>query len=247
MAMVDRIEKFSKVDVHNPALSQLHRLLPQRSESCVSAALGPEEPLPDGANPLAVTLLREGAYHLALLETIRSRARDVGASGIVCCHFDVRSSGYAYPNAAEIVHGLLDQGRFVISFSRLDIVEAGYLGIDIRDISVGDSIEILRALATEPMPLHIISVNSVMWAISAGLGIGNLGLHTIHDESIHQYLYSNTFVVSQHVYHRVPATRLFLAPRGSIRETANPAGGSLTSYDPAFVLDCFHGFLTAAR
>jgi hypothetical protein len=110
---------------------------------------------------------------------------------------------------------------------------------------VGDSIEILRALAADPLPLHSISVNSVMWAISAGLGIRNLGLHTIHDEAVHQYVYANTFVVSQHVYRSIPATRLFLAPPGSYRETPNPAGGTLTSYDPAFVLDCFRGFLVA--
>jgi hypothetical protein len=76
-----------------------------------------------------------------------------------------------------MVRGLLDQGRFVISFSRLELEAAGYLGIDIRETSVGDSIELLRALATEPLPLHIVSVNSVFWAISAGLGIRNLGAH----------------------------------------------------------------------
>jgi hypothetical protein len=179
------------------------------------------------------------------LDQIHSGARDRQASGIVCCHFDVRSSGYAYPNAAKMVRGLLEQRRFVISFSRLEMATEGYFGIDTRDISVGDSIEILRALAMAPMQVHVVSVNSVMWAISAGLGIRNLGLHTIHDESIHQYLYSNTFVVSQHVYPRVPATRLFLAPPGSYRETANPAAGSLTSYHPTFVLGCFRGFLAA--
>jgi hypothetical protein len=180
-----------------------------------------------------------------MLDQIQAGAGACQASGIVCCHFDVRSSGYAYPNAAEMVRGLLEQRRFVIGFSRLEMAAEGYFGIDTRDISVGDSIEILRALAMAPMQVHIVSVNSVMWAISAGLGIRNLGLHTFHDESIHQYLYSNTFVVSQHVYPRVPATRLFLAPPGSYRETANPAGGSLTSYDPTFVLDCFRGFLAA--
>ncbi len=180
-----------------------------------------------------------------MLDQIQARARACQARGIVCCHFDVRSSGYAYPNAAEMVRGLLEQRRFVISFSRLEMAAEGYFGIDTRDISVGDSIEILRALAMAPMQVHVVSVNSVMWAISAGLGIRNLGLHTIHDESIHQYLYSNTFVVSQHVYPRVPATRLFLAPPGSYRETANPAAGSLTSYHPTFVLDCFRGFLAA--
>ena len=29
MAMVDRVEKFSKINVHDPAASQLHLLFPQ--------------------------------------------------------------------------------------------------------------------------------------------------------------------------------------------------------------------------
>jgi hypothetical protein len=86
----------------------------------------------------------------------------------------------------------------------------------------------------------------VMWAISAGLGIRNLGLHTIYDEALHNYVYANTFVVSQHVYQSVPATRLMLAPPGSYRETPNPAGGTLTSYDPAFVVACFRRSLGAS-
>jgi hypothetical protein len=198
--------------------------------------------------PVPVPLLPRqdlSARARVLLDRIRAGAQDVGANGIVCCHFDVRSSGHVDPHASEIVRGLLDRRRFVISFSRLELGAAGYLGIDVREISVADSIEILRALAEEAMPLHCLSVNSVMWAISAGLGIRNLGLHTIRDDSIHQYLYSNTFVVSQHAYPRVPATRLFLAPAGRYRETPNPAGGTLTSYEPGFVLGCFQGFLAA--
>ncbi len=182
-----------------------------------------------------------------MLDQIQARARACQARGIVCCQFDVRSSGYAYPNAAEMVRGLLEQRRFVISFSRLEMAAEGYFGIDTRDISVGDSIEILRALAMAPMQVHIVSVNSVMWAISAGLGIRNLGLHTIHDESIHQYLYSNTFVVSQHVYPPRPGNAAVPGAAGQLPgNTANPAAGSLsTSYHPTFVLDCFRGFLAA--
>jgi hypothetical protein len=29
MAMVDRVEEFSKIDVHDPIAAQLHRMLPQ--------------------------------------------------------------------------------------------------------------------------------------------------------------------------------------------------------------------------
>ena len=225
-----------------PMLYDLDPILPHRVTSLFETFdLPPPWPVPVPLLPRQI--VSDPAK--AMLDRIRAEARAFQASGIVCCHFDVRSSGYVYPDASEIMRGLLDQGRFVISFSRLDVAAAGYIDIDINHVSLNDSIEILRALAADPMPLHIISVNSVLWAISAGLGIRNLGLHTFYDESIHQYVYANTFVVSQHLYPRIPATRVFLAPSGRYREAANPSGGALTSYDPGFVLDCFRALATA--
>ena len=42
MAMVDRVEKFSQIDVHDPVASQLHLLLPQRVQCSMSTASGAE-------------------------------------------------------------------------------------------------------------------------------------------------------------------------------------------------------------
>ena len=40
--MVDRVEKFSKIDIHDPVASHLHLLVPQRLQGSVSTASGPE-------------------------------------------------------------------------------------------------------------------------------------------------------------------------------------------------------------
>src|SRR3954449_12246282 len=40
MAMVDRVEKFSQIDVHDPVASQVHLLFPQRVQGSVSTASG---------------------------------------------------------------------------------------------------------------------------------------------------------------------------------------------------------------
>ncbi len=40
MAVVNRVEKFSKIDVHDPVASHLHLLLPQRLQGSVSTASG---------------------------------------------------------------------------------------------------------------------------------------------------------------------------------------------------------------
>jgi len=42
MTMVDRVEKFSEIDVHDPAASQVHRLFPQRVQGSVCTASGAE-------------------------------------------------------------------------------------------------------------------------------------------------------------------------------------------------------------
>jgi hypothetical protein len=42
MAMVDRVEKFSQIDVQDPVTSQFHRLFPQCLQCSVSTASGPK-------------------------------------------------------------------------------------------------------------------------------------------------------------------------------------------------------------
>ena len=40
MAVINRVEKLSQIDVHDPAASQLHLLFPQRFQCSVSTASG---------------------------------------------------------------------------------------------------------------------------------------------------------------------------------------------------------------
>jgi len=40
MAMVDRVEKFSQIDVHDPVASHLHLMFPQRVQGSMSTASG---------------------------------------------------------------------------------------------------------------------------------------------------------------------------------------------------------------
>ena len=81
-----------------------------------------------------------------------------------------------------------------------------------------------------------------MWPVSVGLGIANLGMHIFWDVCIHQYLYPNIFVITQHNYPRVSPSRLFLAPVGSFTETVSKSNTLFADFDPAFVLNCFRRF-----
>jgi hypothetical protein len=71
MAMVDRVEEFSQIDVHDPAASQLHLLSPQRVQGSVSTASG-SEPVRDVQKVRLVHRLQHH-QHRALEDLILER------------------------------------------------------------------------------------------------------------------------------------------------------------------------------
>lgn len=157
----------------------------------------------------------------------------------VCCHFGTRSSGYLYPERDALITQLRRAGFAVVSFSPTDLQDPGLVAVDVARITPADTIELLRMLKRDTQGLYVLSVNSLFWPISAGLDVPNLGLHIFHDASVHQYIYPNLFLVTQHIYPRVSPSRVFLAPDGSFAERSTDNGLELTDFDATFVLDCF--------
>ena len=174
------------------------------------------------------------------VQTIRNRIESAALSGVVCVHFGARSSGYEYPHASRLVSQLVRQGYLVVSFSSTGVSDDNVVDIDVTKVSLTDSTEILRALKTDYSQLFVISVNSLMWPISAAFNIPNLGLHTFWDPSIHQYLYPNIFVVTQHLYEHLPPSRCFLAPPTALRERKLAGNTLFTDYHPEYAIDCFN-------
>lgn len=174
----------------------------------------------------------------AIIDAIRQRCAMLSPRGIVFTHFGARSSGYEYPDSDDLVRRLAKAGYLVVSLSPIGVTDARVIAIDITTISPPDTIEILRSLQRDPLDVFILSVNSVMWPISAGLGIRNLGLHIFWDNGLHQYLYPNIFVVTRHFYERVSPSRQFIAPGGTYEERKGK-GVIFTDYDPGLVMDCF--------
>ena len=161
--------------------------------------------------PIIYATEMSAAASLYLL-AIRDRIKIASPNGVVCVHFGARSSGYEYPHASRLVGQLVRQGYVVISFSPTGVTDDNVVDVDVAAVSLTNSTEMLRVLRSEYSRLFVISVNSLMWPISAALGIPNLGLHTFWDPAIHQYLYPNIFVVTQHLYEHLPPSRCFLAP-----------------------------------
>ena len=183
-----------------------------------------------------------------ILASIQDRLARDPPRGIVCTHFGARSSGYNYPHAARLGWLLLKRGYHVVSFSPTGIQDANLTEIDVTKITPTDSIEILRDLKTSVPKLSMITVNSIMWPISAALDISNLGLHTFWDGAIHQYLYPNIYVVTQHNYSTLSPSRLFLAPQAAYDERKSLDGMTLfTDYKPEYVVDSFDTMSTLIR
>jgi Glycosyl transferases group 1 len=180
----------------------------------------------------------------AILRDVRRRVASRDVRGVVCCHFDVRSSGYVYPYAETLVRGLITAGYLVMSFSKLDIEDGGLHVVDVTTITPNDTAEILTALRAGPPPLLMVTVNSMMWAMSAGLDIPNLGLQTFHDTAMHQYTYPNISVITNRRYSQMLLPeRLFVARSRSYSEEQSGTGLTFVNYRARFVLDCFKRFV----
>ena len=181
------------------------------------------------------TLSPRGA---TVLEEIRESAARQAAKAVVVCHFGTRSSNYLYPHRDAVVRGLAQAGYLAVTLSDNGVDDQSVVPVDIGAISPSDTIEVLRGLQQSGRVLCL-SVNSVMWPISAGLGIANLGLHIFEDRTIHQYVYLNTFVLTQYHYPRLPPDRVFIAPDGTFKERETESQAVFTDFTPDLVIGCF--------
>lgn len=187
------------------------------------------------------------ARAIEILTVLQSRIKASSPTAVVCTHFGARSSAYEYPHAASLVRQLAGRGCLVIGFSPTDVKNDNVFDIDVSTIAPADTIELLRALKAGPEKLCVISVNSLMWPISAALNVPNLGLHVFRDPSMHQYLYPNIFVVTPHFFSSLPAFRMFLAPSGSYQQRSSSIGSTtFIDYNPEYVVDSFEAMMASA-
>ena len=174
----------------------------------------------------------------AMLAEIDERLLRSSAGPIVCCHFGTRSSNYLYPHRDAVVCGLLRSGYGVVTLSETGFQHPSLVAIDVSAITPNDTIELLRALKQRGRDVYCISVNSVMWPLSSGLKIFNLGLHIFEDRSVHQYVYPNIFVLTQYHYPRLSPSRVFLAPAGTFKQREVDSGIVFSDFSPELVLQC---------
>ena len=174
-----------------------------------------------------------------VLATVKTAAQAVSARGIVFTHFGARSSGYEYPHVSRLVERLAKLNYLVVSFSKTGLTDKNVVDIDVASLAVTNSIELIRSMKAETWPTFMITINSLMWPISAALNVPNLGLHIFHDRSVHQYLYPNIFVITQYSYPQVSPSRWFLPLDRDYKKRQGAEDMEFTDYQPDFVINCF--------
>ena len=167
------------------------------------------------------------------LEQIRQGAQD--KKRIVFLQLDSRSSSYTYPYVRELANGLIAQGYYVISVTKGGPVEnSAYLELDIKKLSINQTWQLLSILKKE-YPLYVISVVSVFWAASAGLGLPNLGMQHWVDQKIHNVWYPNIEVITNYMYPLLPRDKQIVAPP----ESFTPYNKKMVNYKPEWVIRWF--------
>lgn len=155
--------------------------------------------------------------------------------GIVFLQLDSRGSNYTYPHMQELVAGLIQRGYFVMSVTKGGPVDqADYLEIDIKKLSINQTWQLLATLK-QTCKLYVISVNSVFWAASAGLGLPNLGLQHWIDKKVHNLWYPNIEVVTNHIYPLLPRDKQIQAPTQSYTRHNK----KIIDYKPEWILQWF--------
>lgn len=170
-----------------------------------------------------------GAY----LSEISNKA--TGKKGIVFLQLDSRSSNYTYPYVHSLAEQFITLGYLVLSVTKGGPLEnPNYVEIDIKRLSINDTWHLLSQLKPN-FSIYIISVISVFWAASAGLGLPNLGLHHWIDPKVHNVWYPNIEVVTHHLYPKLPRERQILAPK----ESYTRHNHKMVDYKPDWVVKWF--------
>ncbi len=187
-------------------------------------------PLPQRVSPRAME------FYSSVDAAFRSRQ----AEGVVFLQVDARSSRYSYRNTSALIARLLARNFVVVTASATSVEDIRLFKIDTSKWSMVDSIHVLKLMNERLQPLSIISVASVFWSISSGLGIRNLGMQHFVDPSMHCYWYDNISVVSHVPYHEIPEENLFLAQASEYEIDAD----GYASFSVRYIEECFDAMMS---
>ncbi|MDR0953506.1 MAG: hypothetical protein LBM71_04920 [Elusimicrobiota bacterium] len=159
--------------------------------------------------------------------------------GIVFLQLDSRGSNYTYPHTDTLIRALLRDDYFVISATKSAVIDDNFYLVDFKKFAFNDTASLLHLLKAENK-VYVISINSVFWAASAGLGLPNLGLQHWIDKKVHNLWYPNILVVTDYIYPKLPKNKMFLAGEGDYKRHNK----KIIDYEPAYILKSFNKMIS---
>ncbi|MCL1971788.1 MAG: hypothetical protein FWG57_02215 [Endomicrobia bacterium] len=162
-----------------------------------------------------------------------------GRKGIVWLQLASRSAKYLYPldKARKLVNGLVNEGYLVINIDH-DMPETEHvITIDIKKVSINESIKLLCML-NKKYRVYCAGIVSCFFAISSGLKIQNLGIQHTYDRFVEAVWFPNIFIIGDREYRMLPKSRVFEASLGDYTINSN----NRCDYRPEFILSCFNQF-----
>lgn len=136
------------------------------------------------------------------IKTIKKSAK--GTKGIIL--LKLNDGAYTYPEIDELVRRLIWDNYFVLSATKCGVFDPHFKMLDVKKFGLNETCHLLNLLKKE-MPLYVISYPSDFWAITAGLAIENLGLAYCQDFKLHNLYYTNTLLLTEIKYSKIPSKK----------------------------------------
>ena len=132
-----------------------------------------------------------------------------GTKGIIFLKLD--DGNYTYPEVDELVRKLIWDNYFVLSVTKCGVIDPHFRMIDIKEFGFNEICHLLSLLKKE-FALHVISVTSEFWAVTAGLDIPNLSLQYRQDFKLHNLYYPNILLMTDFRYSKIPLKKQIILP-----------------------------------
>lgn len=173
----------------------------------------------------------------ALLERVLKLGRPV-----VYSQMSARSSDYHYSETDAVYLGLIERGYTVVTSETPGFEDEALVTIDVKALSICESIQLVRLIRDSELPIAVVSVISCFGAISAGLDIPNLVIQHFWDGNIASISFSNLHFITNRRYPDISNDRQYIcsdAPRV-------PGRPDLHFYPSEFILKSFDHFARTA-
>lgn len=162
---------------------------------------------------------------------------------IVYLQLTGRSLAFSYSQKDALIQKLLNNGFIVITAEESSVNHPALFMIDTRYMIINDTIELIRLLKSDNLPIYLLGIPSCFTAISSGLHLPALIMQCCFDKQIESVYFPNEFIISPVSYSCLPTGRIFIAPPGTFKEFRNQNGLLLREYNSDYVFDRFTDML----